>query len=143
MMKKHVAKMMCLVVSAVVVVVVSGCSCPQYAGSEKTVSSLETASSKNVEILWADSHQLEDKTVIHGTLKRKTRGSAAMKAHVDVQVLTAEGEVVQEIHSPNISIPRNLPGKGIKFERFEIELDDAAVENSTILVSAHQGNHDM
>ena len=141
-MKKQISTILGLTALIVVFGTLSGCSCPQYADSQRTANMIKTVSSENVEILWADGHQLDGKMIIHGTLRRKTRNSVPMRAHVDVQVLSADGDVMQEVHSPDVSIPKNLPGKGVKFERFEIEMDGVVSEHSTIIISAHQGGHD-
>lgn len=142
-MKMVRTKLSGLVLLAVVLSFFSGCTtCPQYASSESAENVVQTASSRNVKILWADSHPIDGRVIVHGTLERKMRGASPMTAHVDVQVLSASGEVLQEIQSSEISVPRNLPGKGIKFERFEVELDSIVTEPYTLVVSVHQGAHD-
>ncbi len=67
-----------------------------------------------------------------------------MTAHVDVQMLSSNGELLQQVRTPEMKVPRKLPGKGISSERFEVELDDDGfTDNPTIILSAHQGNCDV
>lgn len=62
-----------------------------------------------------------------------------MKAHLDVQVLSEKGDILQTVHSKDIYVPRSLSGKGIKAKRFEIELKNVP-DASTVLVFANQKN---
>lgn len=139
-MKKIGTKISGLILVIGILIALSGCTCQQNAASDDAVTSVETVSSENVKILWADSRQAEENVVVHGTLRRRAYGSVPMKAHVDVQVLSMNGDILQEVHTPDVYVPRNRPGKGIKFERFEIELQNVSADNKIIL-TAHQGEH--
>ena len=138
-MKIHVMKISALVLTIMVMSALSGCATQRHSKANKAISAIEISSSKNIKILWADWYQINDKAVIHGSLKRKSHGAAPMKAHLGVQVLSEKGDILQTVHSKDIYVPRNLSGKGIKTKRFEIELKNVP-DASTVLVSASQGN---
>ena len=142
-MKTNTAKISGLVLGIAVMIALSGCAGQQYSKANRTESVIEMSSSKNIKLLWADSHQADDTLIIHGALRRMHSGSAPMTAHVDVQILTDDGQVLQEARTPDMAVPRNQPGKSGKIERFEVVLNNVSAEDVTIVLSAHQGSDDV
>jgi hypothetical protein len=120
----------------------AGCGCNRYAVAERDGLPVSVSSGDDIEILWADSHRVDSTLMIHGTMKRKLPGSTPLKAHIDVQLFSMEDELLQEACTRDVYLPRNLPGKGMGFERFELEFENISAENTKILLSPHQGEHD-
>ena len=141
-MKKEVYNTAGLLVLLFVVTVVSGCGCQRYSAPALSSPTVAARSSETVKVIWADGHQVDDKFVVHGTFRRQLQSSVPMKAHIDVQILSENGDVIQEVRSADIDLPRYRAGKGIRFERFEIELGDTLPNFATVIVTAHQGKHD-
>lgn len=127
---------------AVVVPGLAGCGCNRYAAAERDGLPVSVSSGDDVEILWADSHRVDSTLMIHGTMKRKLPGSTPLKVHIDVQLFSTEDELLQEACTRDVYLPRNLPGKGMGFERFELELENISAENTKILLAPHQGDHE-
>ena len=67
-----------------------------------------------------------------------------MSAHIDVKMLSADGDLLQQAQTPTMLVPKKLPGKGIDFKRFELELpNDGSGINPMITLTAHQGRCDV
>ena len=141
-MKLNVLEIAGLLLLVLVLSVISGCGCQQYPASTSSSPVIETRSSETVKVIWADSHQVDDKFVIHGTFRRQFQGGVPMKAHIDVQILSESGDVIREIRTAEMYLPPYQVGKGIRFERFEVQLEDISPDSVTVIVSAHQGKHD-
>lgn len=95
-----------------------------------------------IEVLWVDGHRVDDNLIVHGVMKRKSPGSTPLQGHVEVTVATLDDEILYQVCTPDSYLPPNLPGKGVKFERFRLELENVSAEDTKIMVSPHEGNHD-
>lgn len=142
-MKKHLFNTMVPITLITVIIFVSGCGCRRYPAPDLSPFNLKAVSSQNIKILWVDSHKMENNLIVHGTFRRQIYNADPMKAHIDIKILSDNGNLTHEVHTEDIYLPVNQPGKGSKFKRFEIILEDIFPDNSTIVVSAHQGNHDV
>lgn len=120
----------------------AGCGCHRYGAAERDGLPVSVSSGDDIEILWADCHRVDSTLMIHGTMKRKLPGSTPLKAHIDVQLFSTEDKLLQETSTRDVYLPRNLPGKGMGFERFELELENVSAENMKILLAPHQGDHE-
>ncbi|MBN2514253.1 MAG: hypothetical protein JXB18_15040 [Sedimentisphaerales bacterium] len=126
---------------AVAVLFLAGCCGQQQSAGQRNRLPVETISSDKVRVVWMEGYQEGDKTVVRGAIQRQRQGSAPMKAHVDVQVLSSGGELLQEVITPEVYLPRRLAGRGIDLRPFEVEFQTVSVNDSRIVVKAHQNEH--
>lgn len=114
----------------------AGCQCRRYAGTEVVLEPVEVVSGDKVEILWADVHRVGDEYRLHGAMKHRAAGTSPVSAHVDVEVETAGG--VRRMQTPAVWVPRRGPGKGPDFVRFEMALEGDLPERPTVRLFAHR-----
>jgi hypothetical protein len=122
--------------------VMSGCSGSQISLVDQGIVSVEAKPSKNVGILWTDVYQDGEDIVVYGVVRRRSHTSYPLKTHVDVTILSPDGEVLQEVRTPDIYVARRIPGKGINWNRLEVRLPDIP-HNSRVQAVAHSGSHKM
>jgi len=103
---------------------------------------LEKHATGKVYIAWSDAYEHEDGFVITGVLRRRDHVGSAIKAHVDVTVLSPEGRVVDTARSNAVYVPRRITGRGQSFKRFNVYLPNVPPRGSTVRVISHTGPHD-
>ncbi|MFC1603932.1 hypothetical protein ACFL5F_02795 [Planctomycetota bacterium] len=108
---------------SILAIVISGCN-SRISLVEQGIASVETKPSKNVEILWTDVFRDGNEIIVYGVVRRRHHTIYPLKTHVDATILTPDGKVLREAHTPDIYVPRFVPGKGINFKRFEIRFPD-------------------
>jgi len=122
--------------------VMSGCSSNRISLVDQGVVSIEAEPSKNVRILWTDVYQDGEDIMIYGVVRRRSHTSYPLKTHVDIKVFNTDGKVLQEARTPDIYVPRRVPGKGINWKCFKLRLPDIP-ENSRVQAVAHSGLHEI
>lgn len=119
------------------VIVMSGCS-SRNSLVDQGIASVETKPSKKVEILWTDVYKDGEDIIVYGVVRRRSHTSYLLKTHVVATMLTPDGKVLREAHTPDIYVPRFLPGKGVNFKRFEIHFPDVP-GNFSVQATVHSG----
>ena len=104
---------------SILAIAMSGCS-NRISLVEQGIASVETKPSKNVDILWTDVLRDGEEIIVYGVVRRRHHTIYPLKTHVDVAIHTPDGKILQEAHTPDIYVPRFVPGKGINFKRFEV-----------------------
>jgi hypothetical protein len=130
------------VVTLSAVSIMSGCSGSRVSLVDQGIVSVEAKPSKNVGILWTDVYQDGEDIIVYGVVQRRSHTSYPLKTHVDVAILSPDGEVLQEARTPDVYVPRRIPGKGINWNRFEVRFPDI-LHNSRVQAVAHSGLHEM
>jgi hypothetical protein len=140
-MKRRYVKTVGSGLAAAVVVFLAGCCGQQQSVGQRNRLPVETISSDKVRVVWMEGYQEGDKTIVRGAIQRQRQGSAPMKAHVDVQVLSGGGNLLQEVITTEVYLPRRLAGRGIDLRPFEVELQMVPADDSRIVIKAHQSEH--
>ena len=120
---------------SILAIAMSGCG-SRNSLVEQGIASVETKPSKTVEILWMDVLRDGEEIVVYGVVRRRHHTTYPLKTHVDAAILTPDGKVIQEAHTPDIYVPRFVPDKGINFKRFEIRFPDIP-GNFSVKATAH------
>ena len=120
-----------------ILAIVSGCS-SRNSLVRQGIASVETKPSNKVEILWTDVYKEGEDIIVYGAVRRRSRTSHPLKTHVAVTILTTDGRILREARTPDIYVPRLLPGKGVNFRRFEIRFPDVQ-GNFTVQAVVHSG----
>lgn len=128
-----------LILPAAGLSLLAGCGTCRYAGGESTLAPVEIAPADQVEILWADAHETDGRLILHGALRRRHTDIHLLRAHVDVEIQTADG--ARQLQTPDVWLPRRLPGKGPDFERFNVELPRVGSAPAAIRLRPHAGEH--
>jgi len=121
----------------------SGCAVPGENISKKGVVTVQRVPSAKVDILWADVYQIEDSLIVRGVVRRRNYSSQSLKVHVDVAVLSGDGNVLREAVGPDVWVPRRLAGKGFNYDQFEVRLPVAPPEGGTVKLVCHAGSRDV
>jgi len=130
-------KIAVVAVLSTLAIVISGCS-SRNSLVEQGIASVETKPSKKVEILWTDVYKDGQDIIVYGVVRRRSHTSSPLKTHVVATILNPNGKVLREAHTPDIYVPRFLPGKGIDFKRFEIRFPDVT-GNFSVQAVVHSG----
>ncbi len=120
---------------SIVCLMIAGCSGNRISLNDELVS-VETDDSK-IEVLWTDVYEQDGQAWIYGVLKQKAINTGLIKAHVDVWVLGSDGSVQNRIATDELTIPRNLIGKGPNVKRFRVKLPDRLPEDYQISMNVH------
>jgi len=129
---------MCL---GMLVTSIPGCATNRVDLVDQGIVSVETTPSKSVNILWTNVSRDGKETVVYGVVQRRSHTSYPIKTHVDVTVLSPDGATLQEVRTPDIYVPRRVPGKGIDSKRFEVRFPDIP-QGSKVSLVAHSGPHE-
>lgn len=119
------------------VIIIPGCT-SRNSLVEQGIASVETQPSKKVEILWTDVYKEGEDIIIYGVVRRRSHTSYPLKTYVAATMLTPDGRVLREARTPDIYVPRFLPGKGVNFKRFEIRFPNVT-GNFSIQAAVHGG----
>jgi hypothetical protein len=121
---------------------ISGCATNRIDLADKGIVSVETVPSKRVNILWTDVYQDGEDILVYGVVQRLSHTSYPIKTHVDITILSPDGMVLQEARTPDIYVPRRIPGKGISWERFQVRFPDIPPQGSRVNMVVHGGKHE-
>ncbi|MFB0553258.1 MAG: hypothetical protein ACETWQ_08085 [Phycisphaerae bacterium] len=121
--------------------VIPGCATNRVDLVDQGIVSVETKPSKRVNILWTDVYRDGEDIVIYGVVQRRSRTSYPIKTHVDVIIFFPDGTILQEARTPDIYVPRRIPGKGINWKRFELRFPEIS-PSSKIRFVAHEDLHE-
>lgn len=142
-MKVAMPRLFLFVVSILSPAFLTGCVNQQTSKEEHPLGPVvQIESGRNIKILGAEICRRNACSFLYGKVKRNSCCGTPMQGYLVVRVLSESGEPIQTVRSNTIYIPRNLPGKGIKWRRFEIGLPDDISETSRVIISAHQGTID-
>lgn len=122
--------------------VISGCAADRVDLVETGVLTLEKQAAGKVYISWSSVFEQEDGLVITGFLRRRDRVGSPIKTHVDVTVLSPNGQVVDTARSNDVYVPRRITGRGQSLRRFRIYLRDVPGRGSLVKMVSHSGPHD-
>ncbi len=140
-MKKRLSATIVALWFSVLPVVISGCGGNLVSLQDKNFVQVETMPSERVKILWTDVYQDGEDILVYGVVQRLSHTSYPIKTHVDITILSPDGTVLQEARTPDIYVPRRIPGKGINWERFQVRLPDIPPQGSRVNMVVHSGSH--
>jgi hypothetical protein len=127
---------------SMVAVVLPGCSANRVDLVDSDVLSLEQRNMGKVYIAWSGAYEQDDGFVITGVLRRRDRVGAAIRAHVDVTVLSPEGIILDEARSSDVYVARRITGRSyLSFERFKVCFPNIPSTGSTVRLVSHSGGH--
>lgn len=121
--------------------VVPGCATNRVDLVDQGIVSVETTSSKSVNILWTNVSRDGKETVVYGAVQRRSHTSHPIKTHIDIAISSPDGKILEEARTLDIDVPRRIPGKGANFKRFELRFSDIP-PGSEINVVVHGGSHE-
>lgn len=124
-----------------IALVISGCSADRVSLTDKGFVSVEKQDSPKVKILWNEIYQQNGKTWLYGVLKQQGINTGAVKTHVDIQVLNADGSIQYETITDDLLVPRNRIGKGTDWKRFRVQLPDELPKDSQVSMAVDSGSH--
>lgn len=93
---------------------------------------LDHQSEGKVYIAWSDVYERNEGAVVSGVLKRNDNIGLPIKAHVQVSVLTPDGQVIDAGRSDDVLVPRQIATKVQGFSRFSVPLGKVPPSGSTV-----------
>lgn len=140
-MKKEFLLSGLFILTTMLLVTMSGCTHSHISLVDQGIISVETESSENAKILWSDVYQDKEGIVVYGVIERCGHTTYPLETHLDITVLSMEGKVLQEAQTPDIYLPRRIPGKGINWKRFRVRFPEIP-QASTVQLVPHSGIHE-
>lgn len=142
MLKKNVLNLVVAMIFAALTVVISGCGVDRVDLVDNGVLSLEHHAVGKVYIAWSDAYEDGDGFgfVVTGVLRRRDRVGIAIKKHVDITILSPDGTVVDQSHSSDRYIPRDIIGRGQSFQRFRVRFSSHPIKGSKVSIVTHSGS---
>ena len=70
-------------------------------------------------------------------MKQRSSHASAVKTHVEIQVIDAEGLVQQEGKAVDLFVPRYRIGKDPNWKRFRLKLTEELPEGAQIRLTGH------
>jgi hypothetical protein len=126
-----------LVASAILM---SGCGERGVACIGGRTLNLQKDADGRVRVAWINARESDGGFVVSGVLRRMDQLGAPIKAHVNVVVVSPEGEVLDKARSSDIYVPRRIASKVQSFERFEVRFADVPPDGSFVRVVAECGD---
>ena len=119
-------------VCMVIVSTLSGCAINGTNISQNGTVTIERIDSETLFMPWADAYEEGNNLMIRGVIEQRYQSSNSLKAHVDVTIIDSNGQLLKETKTANVYVPRNLPGKGIKWVRFNLTVPMMVSKGTTI-----------
>jgi len=119
----------------------SGCAANRVDLVDAGVLTLERQREGKVFIAWSSAYEQDDGFVITGVLMRHDHVGSAIKAHVDVTVLSADGRVIETARSNEVYVPRRITGRGQSFKRFTVHFPNLPPPGSSVRMVSHSKAH--
>jgi len=103
---------------------------------------LKHAETGKIRAIWFSAFKQSNGLDVQGYLKRYDRTGAAIKAHADITILTADGTVLASARSLDLYVPRNRIGGGPqRYKRFSVFFEFTPPTGSVIQVTVHTSSH--
>ena len=126
-----------------VLTIVSGCTMNRIDLVDRGVLSLEQHNTGKVYIAWSGAYGQDDSFVVTGVLRRRDSVGTAIRAHVDVTILSPDGTILDEARSGDVYVSRRIAGRSyLSFERFKLRFSDIPAKGSLVHLVSHSGRHD-
>lgn len=95
---------------------------------------LENVAAGRVYVAWSEVREGEGGFLVTGVLRRRDTVGPAIKATVDVEVISPSGDVVDRAQSDNLYVPHRRVNQIQGFERFRVQLSRQPPEGSVARV---------
>ena len=102
--------------------------------------SLEKVNAKGIHVMWAELRQEGEDVIVTGGLVAKGVGNWRRSGHVGVQLLDANGNVVEQACSDLIYMSLRGPGRGPRIKNFKVRMQATASQGKTARVTYHIGS---
>lgn len=132
---KHL-KILLTVILGIAVMGVSGCAANRTISLDSGTVSIERMPGKGVNFNRVYVHQENDEIVVSGRIKRRSSSTVTGGGHVDIAVISPEGEVLE--HVSTIYVPRVFLRKSHRGSYFEVRLSVVPPDGSVIRVARHK-----
>jgi len=125
-----------------IAIAVLGCTANRVALTDTDLLTLENQSASKVYIAWSDACKQDEGFVITGVLRRRDHVGLPIKAHVDITISSADGQVIDQARSSDIYISKKTTGKFSPFKRFSVHFPDLPPSGASAVLTAHTGTDD-
>ena len=140
-MKKTTLILTLAISLAALVAAVGGCATNRVALTDTGGLTLENKSESKVYVAWSDAYKENEGFVITGVLRRRDHVGPAIKAHVDIEIFSPAGQVIDVARSADIYVPKQTTGKFTAFKRFTVYFPNLPSTGASAVVTAHTSNH--
>ena len=120
--EKRISKMRNIFIFVCIIMVstVFGCATRGVNISKKGTVTIERIASEKVFIPWADAYQDGNNLTITGAVEQKYESADSFKVYIDVAIRDANDQLLKEVRTVDIYVPRKLTGKGINWTHFGV-----------------------
>jgi hypothetical protein len=130
-MKRTVSFAALSVCIALLVALTGGCEANKGCAAKEGLL-LDHASEGKVHIAWSDVYESDGGAVVSGVLKRNDTIGLPIKAHVQVSILSPDGQVIDAGRSEDVLVPRQIATKVQRLSRFRVPLANMPPKGSTV-----------
>lgn len=103
--------------------------------SKEGVVTVDTKPSRKVKILWYDVYIEGQEFVVSGAIQQIGLSNYGIKANLNITVYSPGGNVLHEKDITGISVPRKVPGDGIKWRKFRARFPGKPEQGSTVTIT--------
>lgn len=111
-------------------ITISACVTAQY---EKLAVNIEIEEPPRLEIFNVAVNSIDSKTIITGKLHRKSHGRTVIPGHLDIKILSSEGELLHELYTKY-----NRKSLKARDSTFSAELPIIVPKRSTVHIKFHK-----
>ena len=140
-MKNKVLKLLAVMFLGTLTAVIPGCATDRVDLVDTGVLSLGQHTMGKVYIAWSDAYEDGDGFVVTGVVRRRDTVGWPIKVHVDVTILSQDGEVLDEGRSPEIYVPRRIVGRSQSLKRFKVRFPSIPAKGSKASIVVHAAQH--
>ena len=93
---------------------------------------MEGRAEGKVQIAWSDAYEQAGGLRITGVLMRHDHVGMPIKAHVDVTIVSPDGQTLDTACSKTVYVPRRITGRGQSLKRFSIRFPCVPPQGSSV-----------
>lgn len=127
---------------AVTAAMSSGCAMNRADLVKSGVLTIEERAEGKVQIAWSGARQEGDGFVVAGVLTRPDHVGLAIRAHVDVSILSPDRNVLYTSRTPDICVPPHVTGRRQSLKRFSVRFPHVPPQGSSVRLVCHSDPDD-
>ena len=121
----------------------SGCAMNRADLAKSGVLTIEERAEGKVQIAWSSVHEGGDGFVVAGVLTRPDHVGLAIRAHVDVSILSPDQNVLYSSRTQDIYVPPHVTGRCQSLKRFNVRFPRVPPNGSSVRLVCHSDLDDM
>jgi hypothetical protein len=119
----------------------SGCTANKSDLAKTGQLTLKNQSEGKIYIAWSSASKQDQGFVITGVVRRHDRVGPAIKTHIDIEIISPEGQTINTARSSDIYVSVQRTGRFTPFKRFAVSFPSMPPQGASALIKPHTKPH--